>query len=123
MSALALIGWAYFGTMRITCTKQDITMSSRRLLGGLYRRNCRWSYVTATTYTYDPGGPGGSAHETFAVETSEGPVVRMNDAWGNSFEEFVAICNAHTPHLPYIWVRPPYCPPRFIRVQRNQGAP
>ena len=34
-SAVALTGWACLGTMRITCTKQGITTSRRRLLGGV----------------------------------------------------------------------------------------
>ena len=128
-SAVALTGWACLGTMRITCTKQGITTSRRRLLGGGRQRNYRWCYVTATTYTYGEY----AGHGTFAVETSEGTAVRINHGWFTPLrntrgtavriDEFVAICNARTPHLPYIWVRPPRCPPDYIRVQRDQGGP
>jgi hypothetical protein len=46
---------------------------------------------------------GGLPKATFAVETSQGTAVTVSDSRFAYFEEFVAICNAHTPQLPYIW--------------------
>ena len=112
MSALALIAWFGLGTRRITCTEQGITVSTRRPLTGLRQSACLWSDVTATTYTYHPGrtglpgslgDPGSLPEGTFAVETSRGTAVTISDRRFAYVEEFVAICNAHTPHLPYMW--------------------
>ena len=137
---IAVVLFAGFGVSvrlrRITCTAQGITVFTRSVWTGLRQRVCRWSDVTAATYTYhsDVTAPYG----TFAVETSEGTAVKIRHGNGSFqvrggalkpafrctyFDEFVAICNARTPHLPYIWVRPPRCPPGYIRVQRDQGGP
>jgi hypothetical protein len=122
-SALALSAWFSAKTRRITCTEQGITVSTH------YRGH---SFPKAT----------------FAVETSEGTAVRISDRRSRYFEEFVAICNAHTPQLPYIWEhrqRPPFrhqmrfpsgsmsfgrvrsmdevWPPDYFQVARDRGAP
>jgi hypothetical protein len=155
MSTLALISWFSAGTRRITCTEQGITVSTRRLLSELRQSACLWSDVTAMTYTYRPGipgsakGSGGSLPEgTFAVETSQGAAVMISDRSFAYFEEFVAICNAHTPQLPYIWEhrqRLPFrhqmrfpggsmsfgpvrsmdevWPPDYFQVPRDRGGP
>jgi hypothetical protein len=96
---LALIAWFSLGTRRIICTAQGITVSTRSLLTGLRQSVYPWSDVTATTYTYT-----GCLEATFAVEslTNYTPVT-ISDSTFAHFEEFVAICNAQTPQLPYIW--------------------
>ena len=103
-SALALNAWLSAKTRRITCTEQGITASTRSLRTGLRQSVCLWSDITATTYTYDRRG---SANRlpmaTFAVQTSRGTAVKITHPGLAYFEEFVAICNAHTPQLPYIW--------------------
>jgi hypothetical protein len=151
-SALALSAWFSAKTRRITCTEQGITVSTRSRRTGLRQRVCLWSDVTATTYTYHRADTHYRGHSspkaTFAVETSQGTAVTISDRRSRYFEEFVAICNAHTPQLPYIWEhrqRPPFrhqmripggsmsfgrvrsmdevWPPAYFQVARDRGGP
>jgi hypothetical protein len=128
---IAVALFAAFGVSvrlrRITCTAQGITVFTRSVWTGLRQRVCLWSDVTATTYTHHPQrGDASEPHGTFAVETSEGTAVQIRDRNGSFrcayFDEFVAICNARTRHLPYIWARPPRCPPDYIQVPRDRGG-
>jgi hypothetical protein len=116
VSALLLITWFSTERRRITCTEQGITVSTRNLLTRPRQSACLWSDVTATTYSYrpfrvsEPADPGSPEEGIFAVQTSQGTAVMISDRRFSYFEESVAICNAHTPQLPYIWEhrqRPP----------------
>jgi hypothetical protein len=129
-SALALIAWFSAETRQITCTEQGLTVSTRSRLSGLRQSVCLWSDVTATTYTYAWrwGSEGGGLPEaTFAVETSQGTAVTFSDRHFGKFffEEFVAICNTHTPQLPYIWEHHPreVFQPDYFQVPQDRGSP
>jgi hypothetical protein len=50
----------------------------------------------------------------------------ISDLHFNYFEEFVAICNAHTPQLPYIWEHRPaeeMDQADYVQVPRDRGGP
>lgn len=107
--ALAL-GRALAERYSVACDPAGITVV-RRQARAATRQVHAWHDVTATEYT--EGRPGRAWTGRFTVRTAAGPVCTVPAAT-EQFRDLIEICNAMTPHLPYVWQ---------ATVPRAAGAP
>lgn len=103
--------WTLLPRQVVTCTPDGFRVvgcsRGRSWTAGPYR----WSEVTAIAYeeVESPSLLGTRVRQRisfFSVEAASGQVVRISHRTSD-FEDLIAVFNAMTPHLPYIWEKAP----------------
>ncbi len=85
----------------VVCGPGGVTVTTRR--GRRHRcQEFRWHEVTATAYS--EGRPGAAGTGRFRLETGAGVAFSAGPAAGQ-LQDLIEVCNAMTPHLPYVWQR------------------
>lgn len=93
----------YLGARRtIICYPEGFTVITAVGCAGHTTVRFRWQEVIRTEYQADLRGARGAPACSFRAETATGVAFTASERH-RQFQDLIEVCNAMTPHLPYVW--------------------